>query len=189
MPIKKSRARKHFLPSHKEQASLEYLLTYGWAILVVLVAVMGLAYFGVLSPDNFSPSRCILPPGFNCLDFKVENDVATGNGRITIRMQNSLGEDVSVLGISAGNCGAVNTPLAMRNGESATVSIDCNTQIPGPKYSEQINLTYSNLYTNIQHTLKGDLLTRVAGAAPQINASQDISPPVRSNGAPTGQQP
>ena len=34
----------------KSQAAMEFLMTYGWAILVVLVAIGALAYFGVLSP-------------------------------------------------------------------------------------------------------------------------------------------
>mgnify|MGYP001619472072 FL=1 len=40
----------------KSQAALEFLMTYGWAILVVLVAIAALAYFGVLSPCKFVPS-------------------------------------------------------------------------------------------------------------------------------------
>ena len=42
----------------KAQAALEFLMTYGWAILVVLAAIGALAYFGVLSPSNFLPSKC-----------------------------------------------------------------------------------------------------------------------------------
>ena len=42
----------------KGQAAMEFLMTYGWAILVVLVAIGALAYFGVLSPDRFLPERC-----------------------------------------------------------------------------------------------------------------------------------
>jgi uncharacterized protein (UPF0333 family) len=37
----------------KGQAAMEFLMTYGWAILVVLAAIGALAYFGVLSPDKF----------------------------------------------------------------------------------------------------------------------------------------
>lgn len=38
--------------NRKEQAGLEFLMTYGWAILVVLVTIAVLAYFGVLSPTK-----------------------------------------------------------------------------------------------------------------------------------------
>lgn len=34
-------------------AAMEFLLTYGWAILVVLIAIGTLAYFGALSPEKF----------------------------------------------------------------------------------------------------------------------------------------
>jgi len=37
----------------RAQAAMEFLMTYGWAILVVLVAIGALAYVGVLSPEKF----------------------------------------------------------------------------------------------------------------------------------------
>jgi hypothetical protein len=36
-------------------AAMDFLLTYGWAILVILVAIGALYYFGVLNPDRFVP--------------------------------------------------------------------------------------------------------------------------------------
>ena len=36
----------------KKGQAMEFFMTYGWAILVVLVAVGALAYFGVLDPKN-----------------------------------------------------------------------------------------------------------------------------------------
>ena len=41
----------------KGQAAMEFLMTYGWAILVVLAAIGALAYFGVLSPEKMVPER------------------------------------------------------------------------------------------------------------------------------------
>lgn len=36
-------------------AVMDFMMTYGWVILVVLSAIGGLAYFGVLSTDRFYP--------------------------------------------------------------------------------------------------------------------------------------
>ena len=47
----------------KGQAALEFLMTYGWAILVVLIVIGALAYFGVLDPKRFLPEKCELGPG------------------------------------------------------------------------------------------------------------------------------
>ncbi len=56
----------------KGQAALEFLMTYGWAILVVLAAVGALAYFGVLSPGKFLPEKCITTnPAISCAGGKA----------------------------------------------------------------------------------------------------------------------
>ena len=42
----------------KGQAAMEFLMTYGWAILVVLIAIGLLAYF--IKPQSLLPEQCIL---------------------------------------------------------------------------------------------------------------------------------
>ncbi|MFH1174241.1 MAG: hypothetical protein V1725_03855 [archaeon] len=56
----------------RAQAALEFLTTYGWAIMVVLVAVAALAYFGVLNPKQLLPEKCIVGAGLSCIDYGVE---------------------------------------------------------------------------------------------------------------------
>ena len=50
--------------SKKSQQALEFLMTYGWAILVVLIAIGALAYFGVLKTPVWvecreNPDKCV----------------------------------------------------------------------------------------------------------------------------------
>ena len=68
----------------KSQAAMEFLMTYGWAILVVLAAIAALAYFGVLSPEKFLPEKCILQPGIACVSHKVEP------AKVTLVISNGL---------------------------------------------------------------------------------------------------
>ncbi len=42
----------------KGQAAMEFLMTYGWAILVVIIAIGSLWYFGALNPSTFLPNQC-----------------------------------------------------------------------------------------------------------------------------------
>lgn len=37
------------------QAAMEFLMTYGWALLIVLIAIGALAFFGVLNHERFVP--------------------------------------------------------------------------------------------------------------------------------------
>ncbi|MBW2981023.1 hypothetical protein KY360_06425 [Candidatus Woesearchaeota archaeon] len=72
----------------KGQAAMEFLMTYGWAILVVLIAIGALAYFGVLSPEKFLPEKCVISSGSGlfCEEFTSS---ATAN-TVTIRIKNIL---------------------------------------------------------------------------------------------------
>ena len=63
--------------NRKSQAAMEFLMTYGWAILVVLAAIAALAYFGVLSPEKFLPEKCLIETGFTCISSKIESSQST----------------------------------------------------------------------------------------------------------------
>ncbi|MFT4261331.1 MAG: hypothetical protein ACMXX9_02780 [Candidatus Woesearchaeota archaeon] len=39
----------------KSQTSIEFLFTYGWAILAISVSIGALAYFNISSPENIVP--------------------------------------------------------------------------------------------------------------------------------------
>ena len=43
--------------SRKSQAALEFLTTYAWAFLIIIIMIGALAYFGVLSPSKLLPDR------------------------------------------------------------------------------------------------------------------------------------
>jgi len=80
------------------QAAMEFLVTYGWAFLVVLVMVGALAYFGVLNPQNLVSDRCIAPPGFSCEDYQV-----SANSGVTVKLKNGLGYTMYVMNGIANN--------------------------------------------------------------------------------------
>ena len=44
----------------KGQSALEYLITYGWAILIIAV-VVSLLYFFVAVPSSVVPNSCCIP--------------------------------------------------------------------------------------------------------------------------------
>ena len=48
------------MPLKKSQAALEFIMTYGWAILAVIIAIAALSYFGVLKPDRVMQMLIIL---------------------------------------------------------------------------------------------------------------------------------
>ena len=77
------------------QVALEFLTTYGWAILVVLVAIGALAYFGVFNVRDTIPDRCIVSEAVTCKDFQLTaHDPSVGASEVSIIFQNTMGKTI-----------------------------------------------------------------------------------------------
>ena len=78
----------------KAQGALEFLMTYGWAFLVILIMIGALAYFGVLSPTKFLPERCTFGSQFLCKDYVITLGSTSAN--VTVKLQNNLGQAIYI---------------------------------------------------------------------------------------------
>ena len=81
----------------KAQAAMEFLMTYGWAIIVLAVVLGTLGYLKVLSPHEMIPERCIFPSGTRliCGGINIETGVA-----ITLKAKNPLVDKVTITSAS-----------------------------------------------------------------------------------------
>ena len=50
----------------KAQSAMEYLMTYGWAILIIAVVLGALFSLGVFSSSSFLGTTCIASSGYEC---------------------------------------------------------------------------------------------------------------------------
>lgn len=143
----------------KSQAALEFIMTYGWAILVVIVAIGALAYFGVLDPGKFLPAKCTMQAGIACIDHKA---TATG---LQVVLRNSLGYDITVTDAKATGCTA-QTGLSDGVGNGANkqyIFVGCVNPAGATKYNGQVNITYNSPadYGGLTHTNIGQVTTRI----------------------------
>ncbi len=67
----------------KGQGALEYLMTYGWALLVVVVVGAALYSLGVLNPATYARQACTGFMYFNAREFKMNE-----SGNFTIIVDN-----------------------------------------------------------------------------------------------------
>ncbi len=135
----------------KGQAAMEFLMTYGWAILVVLIAIGALAYFGVLNPGRFLPSACVLGNQFGCEEFKATASTNTIN--LIIRNGRGVQTTVSVFALTNQNpstsCATTTTTLTPLSGtvpDGGTVRADiaCTGALPtaGQKFKADVSFNY-----------------------------------------------
>ncbi len=109
----------------RAQAAMEFLMTYGWAILVVLIIISVLAYFGALKPGGLLPEKCTFPSGINCVDHSVDA------AYVTVTLFNGLGRAAHISGMTATGeaLGAGNLCTTSLTGEAPIVSEDCPTSV------------------------------------------------------------
>jgi len=146
----------------KGQAAMEFLMTYGWAILVVLVAIGALAYFGVLNPSGFLPRSCTIAPGIGCDDFKVNANT------VQLILRNGMGEDLKSISVAIASCTAdANadgddswTDGSILGGDTGITLTTCSNGASGSRFKKDVSITYSG-NAGINHTVTGIITTKV----------------------------
>ena len=160
----------------RAQAAMEFLMTYGWAILVVLIAIGALAYFGVLNPSRFLPNKCTFSAGVSCGDFLLSE---AGND-LVLRLTNNLGEtviiqdgDFDITNVETGVACTEDivfpvTGYVWEDGEvfaGATANeitiINCGIDalVAGQRYRFRVEIIYQGS-SGLDHTVTGDIVGR-----------------------------
>ncbi len=158
--------------ARRGQAALEFLSTYGWALVVVLVAVGALAYFGVFNPNKWAPNSFSMSDGFAISQFKVDE------GSFQFALHNSMGTAVSILGYTVtGDCETSRTygegavPY-LDNNDDAWIIIPACKGAPGSRFKAELKLTYQKSDETVTHDTTGSVSTLVeAGESPPGDGS------------------
>ncbi len=128
------------------QAALEFLMTYGWAILVVLVAIGALAYFGVLNPGRFLPNVCTLTPGLGCQDSVITST------QVQMVVQNGMGEDLTIT-FDTPSC--TGSSATIKDGAKATVTLS-SCSFSGGRVNEDITMNWTST-EGLAHSATGKI--------------------------------
>jgi hypothetical protein len=74
----------------RAQSSLEYLMTYGWA-LIILVAVLSILYsLGIFDPQQYMNEECLFQPSLQCKSMSLKT-----NGNFELKLSNGLGYTIN----------------------------------------------------------------------------------------------
>ena len=137
------------------QAAMEFLMTYGWAILVVLAAIGALAYLGVLGPTKL---QCVGPADMDCIDKPI-----VSTDKFSFAFRNNLGYAINITGAEVtGDC----TPLIVNistesgdpvevfddadgwiripNEQNAIILVNCFEEVFNERVSSEVKLEYTS---------------------------------------------
>ena len=141
----------------KGQSTLEYLITYGWAILIIVVIAAILWYFGVFNPSRWAGKQAT---GFS--RFVVDDFVVNTSGGLTLVLGSKEDKRIQNVNVTVlfGN-GTVrdwDNVSSMGPGSAYTFHID-NATDPG-SVGDSYRLSVRILYTkgSLSHSDEGTLI-------------------------------
>ena len=71
-------------------STIEYLMTYGWTLIVIVLVVVALSVLGVFN---------LTPPGCRLQTLNVEDHALYEDGNFSINLQNTTRKDITITGI------------------------------------------------------------------------------------------
>jgi len=116
--------------NRKGQAALEYLMTYGWAILAVVVVLAVLWYLGIFTPK--APEMCVFDSPFSCIGGTAY--VNSSHLVLKVGVQSALVNNASVTRITL-------------NGNSIDPDTDCTISPTPPAGNTTLTLDTENTIT------------------------------------------
>jgi len=146
---------------------MEFLMTYGWAIMIVLVAIAALFFLGVFS--STIPSICTIEAPFNCIDsYGKTESIALQFGALRSIRDISLSNVVN-LTVNGNEClgsnGTILTPTTVRSGLKGTLTIKCGSDfISGEPYNGVITIQYVNKLGGITKRAEGTFSGQIRDA-------------------------
>lgn len=131
----------------KGQTAIEYLMTYGWAILIILIVAGVLAYYGIFAPSGFLGPTA---RGFGQLQVLNPWSLAT-TGTLTLFVENRVGGTINITTLNMtldGNpyTSSVSPQVQITSGENKIVSATFTiplTHNKGDSYTATLGIYYN----------------------------------------------
>lgn len=142
----------------KGQAAMEFLMTYGWAILAAVIVIGVLASFGVFSSESYIPTQCTIAAPFGC----DGNQVSANTTGIQFVARNGGGQSFNVTNVEVDGCGNYTTNFTMTDQDTELIYVACSGGLTADsKFSGGVTITYRTLNGILDQTTTGDITVEV----------------------------
>ena len=102
------------------QSAIEFIITYGWAIMAAMLVIGALTYFGITNPSTSLPDKCIFSNAFECKDYQITSTT------LNLKVINTMGQ--TIYADSSGNISAKLTetdyPCTVNYGPDGSASLE-----------------------------------------------------------------
>ncbi|PLW80200.1 hypothetical protein C0585_03550 [Candidatus Woesearchaeota archaeon] len=151
----------------KGQASFDFLITYGFALIAILILIGVLIHVGYISPEDFLVDKVTFPPPVT----SSESPIFTAT-TIQVSLHNNLGNIEIISSVEDDFCNASSVDVIFLNGEAATdnnvsekalfvLEWTCQKTLEkGDKIHSDIGFVYRTK-TGLEHTHMGFIQAKI----------------------------
>ena len=160
------------------QSSVEYLMTYGWAF-IILLAVLAILYsFGVFNPQQYMGEECLFQPSLQCKSMTLMSNDApkpATPGEFKLTLNNGLGYPIAgttyceaQLLSTGSNCTSLNGCCALQGPIGPNEAISITAKFPSGTLRSatlekvKITITYKIPGSDEEYTTSGMVAVRVS---------------------------
>ncbi len=133
----------------KGQAALEFLMTYGWAILAAVV-VVGVLWYMIGNPANLAGDSFQVSAPF------VSNAMAISASGIEIEVRNGGAETYNVTSIDIENCATTNPGTEIPAGDLQAFTVSCSLT-SGDRFNGDVEISYTSSGSSVTQTATGSI--------------------------------
>ena|SRR3989344_4773320 len=152
--------------NRKGQAAMEFLMTYGWAILAAIIAIGVLAYFGVFSPGKYTTGQTLVTAPFyaQASNVQVDYDDVTAGAQpgVILELKNNGGEALTVQSVEIDTCGTYSTVTPTAAGSATVFTIPCAAALTlGDNFRGDITIRYLKSGSTVDLISSGTIVDKV----------------------------
>ena len=168
------------------QSAIEYLTTYGWAILILAIVLSALFSLGVFKANNYTPSECLISSGFTCGSYALGSD-----GSFSLNLQQSTSTPINITSFGCAQNGTTSNTVMRKPlnppsnqiflpvGGNVTIVMNCYTGNGiftgsiGTQFAGTLIVNYTNDFTNVPNVALGKVVAKVA--ASKVTTTSTVS--------------
>jgi len=139
--------------NRKGQAAMEFLMTYGWAILAAVI-VVGVLWSIIGNPANLAGDRFLVSQPF------VKSAMSISTSAVQVEVRNGAGETINITSVALTGCTSNATTITVTDGSLQAITLPC-TLVSGERFSGDLTILYRTSGSSLDQSATGSVSGRV----------------------------
>ncbi len=152
------------------QSAIEYLTTYGWAIIIITIVLVAMFELGLFQPPV--STTCVFPAELGCLSAILYSST----GQVNLTIQQNTQATINITAYGCNNSGNPSNMVIPNNPPSNQITVSIGSTLtfnvlcyingtalsiaPGQLFKGAVIINYTTLTSGFPHTAVGQLVAK-----------------------------